>query len=366
MTTLSLRPRTVGTTLGAAALVAFSLACGAPPPADARSSEAPPAPGAAASGVLATVGELSVSQSEVEAAAGAQLRQLDQQRHELLERALGQVIDQKLLELEAKQRGITVEALLEQEVKAKVTAVTDAEVDAFYEERKAQIRQPKEEIAERIRQFLGQGREREAMDTLVAGLRGRYPVKNMFEPLRAQVEALGPAKGPADAPVTVIEFSDFECPFCGRVVPALEEVVAHYGDKVRLVFRQFPLNSIHPNAQKAAEAALCAADQGKFWELHDAMFADQKGLSVDKLKEKAAAIGLAADTFAACLDGGEKASIVSRDLADGGSAGVSGTPALFVNGRFLNGAVPYEEIARLVDDELQRKGIAPPSKAAEK
>jgi|CXWL01.1.fsa_nt_gi protein-disulfide isomerase len=348
--------RGLGQGLGAVALLFLTAACGAPKAADAGTSDT--------KNVMATVGDIEITQADVEAAAGAQLKQLDQKRHELLEQALGGVIDEKLVEMEAKKRGVSKEELLAKEVTAKVTPVTDAEVDAFYTERQAQIRQPKEQIADRIKQFLGQNREKETYDAFVASLRGAYPVKTLFEPIRVEVAADGPSRGPAAAPVTIVEFSDFQCPFCSRVLPSIDEARANYGDKVRLVFRQFPLTALHPNAQKAAEAALCAHDQGKFWELHDAMFADQGGLDVPKLKEKAAAIGLDAEKFAACVDGGSKAAAVSSDVAAGTAAGVSGTPAMFVNGRFLNGAVPYEDLARVINDELQRKGVALPTAAA--
>ena len=138
------------------------------------------------------------------------------------------------------------------------------------------------------------------------------------------------------------------------MVPAVNEVMKNYGDRVRVVFRQFPLNSIHPMAQKAAEAALCANDQSKFWEMHDAMFADQSGLGVDALKSKAQALGLDGPKFAECLDSGRKAAEVSADLAAGSAVGVTGTPALFVNGRALSGAQPYEAIAKVIDQELAR------------
>ncbi len=139
-------------------------------------------------------------------------------------------------------------------------------------------------------------------------------------------------------------------------MPALHQVVDTYKDKVRLQYRQFPLNSIHPLAQKAAEASLCANEQGKFWEMHDAMFGDQQGLAVDKLKEKATALGLEADQFASCLDTGKMAAAVSTDLQAGSAAGVNGTPAIFVNGRMLSGAQPYEAIAKVIDEELKRAG----------
>jgi protein-disulfide isomerase len=179
----------------------------------------------------------------------------------------------------------------------------------------------------------------------------------LLEPPRAEVAATGPSKGPANAPITIVEFSDFECPFCSRVVPTLEEVQEKYGDKVRLVFRQYPL-PIHPSAPKAAEAALCAADQGKFWEMHDIMFAQQKELGVEQLKAKASQIGLDTEKFNQCLDSGAQAAAVQADMEAGARAGVNGTPAMFINGISVSGAVPYEQLAKVIDEELNRKGIA--------
>jgi predicted DsbA family dithiol-disulfide isomerase len=197
--------------------------------------------------------------------------------------------------------------------------------------------------------------EGETFQAFVAGLDEKYGVERLLEPPRIDVAHEGfPAKGPQDAPVTIVEFSDFECPYCSRVLPTLEQVVANYEDSVRVVFRQFPLNSIHARAQKAAEASLCADDQGKFWEMHDAMFARQKELAVPNLKEMAAELSLDAEDFASCLDGSKYAEQVAADLEAGQAAGVSGTPAMFINGRFVNGAVPYEALAAIVDEELRR------------
>lgn len=161
-------------------------------------------------------------------------------------------------------------------------------------------------------------------------------------------------KGPADAKVTIVEYSDFECPFCGRVTPTIAQIVDEYGDDVRIVYRHFPLNSIHPYAQKAAEASECAADQGKFWQFHDLIFADQAGLKGgdDQLKAWAAELGLNAGTFAACLDSGEKKARVTSDQSGGTTLGVTGTPGFFVNGINLSGAQPFSAFKTLIDQEL--------------
>jgi protein-disulfide isomerase len=174
---------------------------------------------------------------------------------------------------------------------------------------------------------------------------------------RVVVAASGPARGPDTAPVTIVEFSDFQCPFCGREAPVVERLMKEYDGKVKLVFRHFPLD-FHPNAQKAAEAGACAADQGtdKFWKLHDKMFGNQQKLAVEDLKSYAKEVGLDTAKFEKCLDSGEKRALVQADEKAGAEAGVNGTPAFFVNGIFINGAVPYETMKETVDRELKRKG----------
>jgi protein-disulfide isomerase len=239
--------------------------------------------------------------------------------------------------------------------------VTDADVDSFYEQNKAQIPRPKEEVAGQIKQYLEQQRQGETRQKYFDDLRARYKVEYLMEPDRIEVATTGPAVGPASAPVTIVEFSDFQCPFCSRLVPTIEEVKKKYGDKVRIVFRQFPLN-FHQFAQKAAEASLCANEQGKFWQMHDAMFANQQALAVEQLKAKAVELGMNADQFNSCLDQGKYASQIQADLDAGTKAGVNGTPAMFINGRFLSGAQPLGEITKVIDDELQRKGGSASSK----
>ncbi len=303
--------------------------------------------------VVAVVGTASITRAELEERVAGQLLKVAQERHEILAGGLDQVVSEKLLDLEAAAQGVSRDELLEREVESKLAPATDEEVDAFYEQNKARISQPKEQIADRIREFLAQQQRQQVATAYLDGLEAKHGVKTYLEPLRVPVEADGfPARGPADAPVTLVEFSDFECPYCSRVVPTLERVKEVYGDKVRLVFRQFPLNNIHPNAQKAAEASLCAHEQDSFWEMHDAMFGAQSKLGVDQLKQTATGLGLDIEAFNACLDSGRQAALVSADLQAGQNAGVSGTPAMFINGRPLSGAQPFEELAAIIDEEL--------------
>jgi len=160
-------------------------------------------------------------------------------------------------------------------------------------------------------------------------------------------------RGNFNAPVTLVEFSDFECPFCGRAYPTFQKILNDYPDQVRLVYKQFPLTSIHPNSQKAAEASECASEQGKFWEYHDKLFDNQaSGYSIDKFKQWAKELNLDSGKFDNCLDGGKYASKITADQQEGQAKGVNGTPATFVNGQLVSGAQPYENFKQIIDSLL--------------
>jgi len=195
-----------------------------------------------------------------------------------------------------------------------------------------------------------------AADRLVARLNKEKNVKVNFEPYRLAFDnGTSPTMGKAGAPVTLVEFSDFQCPFCHRFAPILKQVHDKYGDKVQIVYRQYPIPSLHPFAFKAAEASLCANDQGKFWEFHDSMFSEQNKLGVADLKDKAARMGMDRKKFEQCLDTGRYTEQVQKDMADGSKIGVTGTPAVFINGFELKGgAVPLETVTAAIDRELAR------------
>ncbi|RMD58560.1 DsbA family protein [Candidatus Woesearchaeota archaeon] len=167
-----------------------------------------------------------------------------------------------------------------------------------------------------------------------------------------------PVKGSEDALIEIVEFSDFECPFCARffeqTLPLLEENYIKTG-KVKLVYRDFPLG-FHKNAQKAAEAAECANEQGKFWEYHDKIFSNQQSLDIASLKQYAKDVGLDALKFDSCLDSGRMSEEVRADSRDGAGYGVTGTPTFFINGIKLVGAQPYEAFKQVIEQELERLG----------
>jgi protein-disulfide isomerase len=306
--------------------------------------------------VLAVVGGEEITRGEIETNAGAQLVRLNQQIFQITEQTLAQTIDGKLVDLEAAKRGLDRERFLASVLDSAAPEVPASQVDSVYDQFSDRIEQPREQVVPQIEAYLAEQLRRQRADSLIAALRDEYEIVNLLEPQRHEVEAVGPAMGPEDAPVTIVEFSDFECPYCLRIHPTLKQVMENYEGQVRLVFRQFPLNNIHPSAQKAAEASLCADEQGSFWEMHDAMFDNPSHLHIADLKRYAAEIGLEEETFATCLDSGKYAATVTADLNAGRTLGVTGTPALFINGRFLSGAQPYNVISRVIDDELQRGG----------
>ncbi|HET9941949.1 MAG TPA: thioredoxin domain-containing protein [Terriglobia bacterium] len=317
---------------------------------------------------VAVINGESITEADLQKAAAPELDKLDLKQKQFMatlerdrkgavEDALEELVNRKLLELEAKKRSVSVDDLLRTEVQEKVEVPSEEVIRKFYEDNKSVIKGSFIETALEIRNYLMQRNQEAAFGALISRLRKDYAYKSMLEPARAKVEIAGhPVKGPANAPVTIVEFSDFECPYCLGIVPTLKRVEETYKDKVRIVYRQFPLNAIHPNAQKAAEASLCANEQNKFWQLHDAMFADQRNLKVDDLKAKAAALSMNAAAFATCLDSGKHAAAVRTSLEEGNTLGVDGTPALFINGRYLGGNQPYDSIVKVIEDELARLG----------
>lgn len=275
---------------------------------------------------------------------------------QLLQRAVDSIIEDRLLQAEASKRGVSLEELISTEIDQKVPETTSEEIDLFYQVNRDRIRGSKEQLSTQIGNYIKEQKEKTVRAALVSRLEGEHKVTRNIEPFRAVVQPEGrPSLGPSSAPVTLILFSDFQCPYCKSFSATLHEIVRRYGEKVRLVFRQYPLNDIHPDAQRAAEASLCANRQGKFWEMHDLLFEDQENLREESLKAKAGQLGLDQTAFASCLAAGRHAADVIADLRAAASAGVEGTPSVLVNGRYLHGNVPFEQIAAVIDDELKRK-----------
>jgi protein-disulfide isomerase len=301
--------------------------------------------------VVATIEDQPITAEELTTAVRGELLKLDIQRYEALKEGLDAMIGQRLMGLEAKKRNISAEQLYQEEVTAKAQTVSEEDLKNFYEANKSRINQPFDQIKSRLEAYLNQRSEQQRENEFLRELRQRYNVAIAIEPPKVDVGVDDdPALGPQDAAVTIIEFSDFECPYCRRVQPTLKRLLKEYEGKIRLVFRDFPL-SFHKNAQKAAEAAQCAAEQDQFWPYHDKLF-EQNALATSDLKKYASELSLNTDQFNTCLDSGKYGQEVSNDMKDGQAAGVSATPSFFVNGQPLSGAVPYERFQALVEDAL--------------
>jgi protein-disulfide isomerase len=322
--------------------------------------DAQPTPGAKSPTPAAKVGEEVISLEDVEQAVRPQLAKIEEQRHTIIEDKLDQLIGDRLLAQEAKRRGIPVEQLLKAEVYAKVPEVTDEQVNQFISQNRSRLPQGEEgELKLKVWDFLRSQKVNERRLAYIQALRTQSKVTVYLEaPAAARMPVSGSrgfARGAKDAPITIVEFSDFQCPFCKSVIATVKQVMDKYPGKVRWVFRDFPIPVLHPAAVKAHEAARCAAEQGKFWEYHDLLFDKTSRQTPEELKQYAKDLKLDSASFGQCLDSGRQEAAVNRDVEDGTRLGVTGTPTFFINGRQLVGAQPLTTFQRVIDSELTRK-----------
>jgi len=318
-----------------------------------------PAPaGAATSGsdpVLAEIGKHKITQQEVDA-------KIKMQLYDARKNALDEMVDDYLLRQAAKREKLSVADYVKREVNDKATAdINDATAKKFYDENKDKIPALKsagsyDKIKDRLIAALRQRDAQQLHEQLMARLRKEADAKILLVPPRVSVDlsAGHPTLGPDDAQVKVIEFGDFQCPFCKRSEDAVKSIRQKYGNRVQLVYMDFPL-SFHPNAMPAANAARCAQAQGKFWQYHDALFADQSKLAPKDLKATAKSLGLDTAKFDACFDKDQYSQSIQQDLEEGHKLNVSGTPTFFIDGRELVGAQPTESFVSIIDQELAKK-----------
>lgn len=321
-------------------------------------SQAAPLQADDASGAVARVDGEIITAEEMEKPIGATIAELREKIYQLQQQRLEALIAERLLEKEAAKRNLSVTALLDAEVTHKVRKVTDQEVEGFYQANKARIKTDDPQLRERIRAYLQNQKLTERRNAFVGSLRSRAKVVISLKPpavFRVEIDIKGaPFKGKATAPVTIVKFEDFECPYCKDSQKTLEALLHRYPDKVRLVHKDYPIEEIHPGITKAHEAARCANEQGKFWAYHDKLYANLSKKATDELKKRAAELGLKMVAFEKCLASKKYEAAVQKDIAEGKKAGVSGTPAFFINGRLVAGAQPLERFVQVIDDELSR------------
>jgi len=300
----------------------------------------------------ATIGNTVISTRDLDTEIGARLNRLRTDEYNIRRAVLDDMIATKLIDAEAARRHVTANELFKTEIEAKITPPDVAEIEPVYDG--VADKYPgmsKDQVLAEIADGMRRQRIATRRAEFIKELRAAAGVKVNLEPPRVAVKAEGPARGRADAPVTIVEFSDFECPFCGHAVQTLQQVEKKYGDNVRIVFRDYPLFS-HRTAKRAAEAAHCADEQGKFWEMHDRLFSKGGPLSDADIYRFATQAGIDRDKFGQCLTSGKykEAWKVSQD--EGNRVGVSSTPSFFINGRMIVGALGYDAFSKIIDEEL--------------
>jgi protein-disulfide isomerase len=270
--------------------------------------------------------------------------------YETERKALEDLVDESLLEQQASKEGVTVPQLLERHVNAVIPKdPSDEALRVYYEG--VETAEPYEAVRDKIVEALKQRRIAKAKAAYMQALRSQNPMIIRLAPPRAPIAMKEVAvRGAASPRVTLLEFADFECPYCQQFQPVLDKLEAEFKGKLAFAYKDFPL-PMHRDAEKAAEASHCAGAQGKYWEFHDMMFA-KKQLDPPALKNYATSLKLDTTAFTACLDSGQMAGVVKEHAAEAQALGLQGTPSFFVNGRAISGNATYEKLRAIIGEEL--------------
>lgn len=311
-------------------------------------------PNLAPSSVVATVGGRPITAANVSERLKPLVYGMKLDTYELAKESLDRTITDLLLIAEANRRNVAPEEIVRTEVTSKVQPPTEAEVAKFYADNKARIPGELDAVRNQVANYLQEQEQQRLERAMAARLRQGANIKLLLTEPEAPRQLISvdddPAKGVATAPVTIVEFTDFQCPSCAAMQPILEEAIKTYGTKVRFVVRDFPLPT-HANAFKAAEAANAANAQGKFFEYTALLFQRQKALDVPSLKKYATEIGLDRARFDAELDKGIYRAEVRKDITDGEMYGVGSTPTIFINGIMLR-TLSAEALREAIDRAL--------------
>ena len=340
------------TTMGCALLIVAAVACAQ-------------GPAKADDPVVAKIGDEVITASELEALTGSSLVALRQQIYDAQVSKLEAEIYMRLVQKAASAAGMTEGEYLRSRIEEMVGEPDEGEIVKLMSQFRSQLAGDDLQARAQIVQALVQRERQQRSQDLRQMLFAEAGVEILLEPPRVEVAVADgtPFRGPVDAPIVLIEYTDFQCPFCTRVQPTLNELMNRYEGKIRHVFKNLPL-PMHAQAQLAGAASLCAQDQGKFWEYRDWLFANQRTLSRDSMVAQAGAFGMDTEVFSTCIDRGAYLDVVRADMAEANSFGITGTPAFLINGRVLTGAVPIEDFEAIIDSELERRGIVVPPKQA--
>lgn len=311
-------------------------------------------------GVVAKIGSEEITEEALIGDDKMDFFELKKREHDLRMERLNRLVIEKLVGAEAKKANMPLEEFINKKVVGGDIKISEKDFNKFVAEKHIPESQLNPQIKERINSYLQQSKRQDAIQAYVAKVTKNNPVEVYFQKpkMAVAVEAgNGPSEGgKADAPVTMIVFSDFQCPFCSRGAESVAAVKKKYGSKVRIVFRHFPL-PMHKDARPAAEASMCVNDQGgdKFWKFHDKAFANQDKLDAPNLEKYAKEAGADVKKFQECLAAKKFAAAVQTDMEYGEKVGVKSTPTFFVNGELISGAVPIEQFSEVIDEALEEK-----------
>lgn len=282
------------------------------------------------------------------------LRQPEAELFEMREQAARDLVQRHVVEAAAAEKKTTPEALFE-EVTGAAPKATPEDVQAWFTANESRLRGAKlGDVAGRIEQLLNEEARQKAWSAFLEPRLAALDWRMEMEPPRVDLAATRLIRGPKEAPVTITTFSDYQCPYCIRSEPVLAEVLSRYPGRVRVIHRHFPLDSIHPFARPASEAAMCADEQGEFWAYHDAIFAKSGRLTDASFTEIGQQLGLDVEALGECIEERRYRDFVQSDFTAGQAAGVTGTPAFFVNGIPLKGARTADQLSEVIDAELAR------------
>jgi len=311
--------------------------------------------------VVAEIGGHTVTADDLLQKEGSKLLQARYKYYVAERDALQQYIDDQILEMQAQKESITVDELVKRHVSVSVLEPTEDQLRFYFEG--VQTDEPFDIARPKIIDTIHQIRMNKAKEAYITQLRGEYGVVIELNQPTGKVEVGNdPRLGSEKAPVQVVEFADYECPYCQKVSDDLTRLREQFGTQVSLVYKDYPL-PMHQYAERAAEAARCAGVQGKFWEFHDSLF-ESKKLQLPELKEEARTLKLDTAKFDQCLDSGDQAAIIKKDVVEGQHLGLTGTPSFFVNGHFMSGAISYAKLRETVLQELAATN-APKKQSAE-
>lgn len=309
-------------------------------------------------GVAAKIGDMEITNAEIADGIESEIFEAESKLFEIRFNRLKTVLLQRFMDKDSRKQGLSNDDFLNKYI-SKDVKISEKEIDAFVKDQNIPAEHINPQVREKIKNYLEMERKKEAVDKWLAEQTKKTPVEVFIpKPRRPSFPVEvgnAPFAGGKDAQVTIVEYSDFQCPFCAKGADLLKEIKKKYGDKVKVAFKNFPL-PFHNHAEAAAVASLCANEQsvGAFWKLHDEMFANQDSLDAEGLKKLATKVGLKMDDFNKCMTENRHLASVRADMEEGKKLKVKSTPTFFVNGQLINGAQPMEVFAELIDEELAK------------